>query len=134
MGITISTVNARAEMKRADGWPGRAKARQRAESSSRMRSGPNTLAWFLDNLAQRLEPTLPARIFSQAIAPPAGPGDLDPSACALLAGSLERASEQDVLAAYAPLDGEDPEPGIKLAREIAALVRRAGEDGGLSVF
>lgn len=130
MGITITSIAVRAAL---DGERS-SERRDRLRAEGRLRSGPNPLAWFLDGLVQRLDPSLPRHIFSQAVAPPSGPGDLDQSACLQLAAALERARAEDVLACYAPADGDDPAPGLALARELARLVRRCASDGGMTVL
>ncbi len=132
MGITIMTVELRRELEQIGDRRARLGAEERARVDGRLRSGPNTLAWFLDDLAARLAPTLPEHIFSQAVGPPPGPGDLDPERCRLLATALRRAALSDVSACSARALGY-PGAGLRLAREIAELLDRAVVEAGIAV-
>lgn len=133
MGITITSVHARERMMQAHP-DARLAELECAKRDGHVLGLPNVAAWFLDDLTARCAPALPERIFTQGVADPPGPGDLDAGACVALAEALESVTSADVLACYAPVDGSDPEPGLKLARSVAALARHVAGDGGLAVF
>ena len=132
MGFTTTTVGLRDGLRNAP-IDRQLEQGRRARDEGRRRHDANVIAWFLDALTERLEPSLPKRIFSQGCADPPGPGDLPPTECLKLAEVLEQAEAEDVLACYRPIDGPDPSGGLEVAREFAELLRKAAADGGLAV-
>jgi hypothetical protein len=132
MGFTATTVGLRDALQNAP-IDRREELCRRARDEGRRRHDANVIAWFLDALTERLEPSLPKRIFSQGCGDPPGPGDLPSTECLRLAEVLGHAQAEDVLACYRPIEGSDPAGGLEAAREFADLARQAAADGGLAV-
>jgi hypothetical protein len=76
----------------------------------------------------------PGHIFSQAVGPSGDapdPGDIDAATCQRIADLIEKPDREQltaaVLAAYAPADGDDPEPRVAIALQVAGLLREIAE-------
>jgi hypothetical protein len=134
MSIIITSGAVRERIAAESDWERKRALFDAAEREKRRLHFHNGVAWFLDGLLGQLDPTLPRHIFSQAVGPSTDapdPGDIDAPTCQRIADLIEKPDREQlaaaVLAAYAPADGDDPEPGVEIALRVARLVREIAE-------
>ena len=138
MSIIITSAAVRQRIAAESDWGRKRALIDAAERDQRWFHVHNGVSWFLDDLLESLDPTLPRHIFSQAVGPSADapdPGDIDAATCQRIANLIEKADREQlaaaVLSAYTRADGDNPDLGVEIALQVAGLIREIAETGDM---